>query len=68
VGSSFVVGAVFAAAAAVASVMVLIAVAAAALIFDSCAAGPSRNAFDREVARHLAARELEQQDSSRREV
>ena len=56
------------AAAAVASVMVWTDAAAAALIFDSCAAGPSRNAFDREVARHLAAREPEQQFSSRHEA
>ena len=55
-------------AAAVASVMVWTDAAAAALIFDSCAAGPSRNAFDREVARHLAAREPEQQFSSRHEA
>ena len=58
-------GASFYVAVVAAAVMILI--DADALIFDSCAAGLSRNAFDREVARHSVARELEQHDSSRHE-
>jgi hypothetical protein len=52
VGASF----VGAAGAGAASVMMIV-IDAAALIFDSCAAGQSRNAFDREAARNPVARE-----------